>query len=132
MTDPTIFEFIVLIGVGLEIYFGLPVLGRTAALIWCMVSDKYFPDKDEPNRVTLAKVETFNSKFDQQALFGCGGGLLIIALGGQSSFSLIAGAWFLGHVLSANAKRALHKQTQHRELHVISNSVSKHNCKHNA
>lgn len=130
MTDPTIFEFIVLIGAGLEIYFGLPVLGKTAMLIWSMVGDKYFPDHDEPKRVTVAKVEKFNFKFDQQALFGCGGGLLIIALGGQSSFSLIAGAWFLGRVLSANAKRALHKQARHRELHVISNTVVKHDCQH--
>lgn len=132
MTDSTIFEFIVLIGAGLEIYFGLPVLGRTAALAWCMIGDKYFPNKDEPNKVTLANVEKFNAKFDQQALFGCGGGLLIIALGGQSSFSLIAGAWFLGHVLSTNAKRMLHKQAQHHELHVISDSVCKHDCKHEA
>lgn len=132
MTDPTIFEFIVLLGAGLEIYFGLPVLGKTAALIWSMVNDKYFLDQDEPKHVTLAGVAKFNAKFDQQALFGCGGGLLIIALGGQSSFSLIAGAWFLGRILSTKAKRSLYRQAQDHQLRVISNSVVKHEGKRDA
>ena len=132
MTDPTIFEFIVLLGAGLEIYFGLPVLGKTAALIWSMVNDKYFLDQEEPKHVTLAGVEKFNAKFDQQALFGCGGGLLIIALGGQSSFSLIAGAWFLGRVLSTKAKRSLYRQAQDHQLRVISNAVVKHEVKRDA
>ena len=129
MTDPTIFEFIVLIGAGLEIYFGLPVLGQTAALSWSMVCDKYFLDEGEPKHVTLDGVAKFNAKFDQHALFGCGGGLLIIALGGQSSFSLIAGAWLLGRILSTQAKRKLQQQARHNQLHVISNSVSKHKGK---
>lgn len=129
MTDPTIFEFIVLIGAGLEIYFGLPVLGKTAALSWSMVCDKYFLDEDEPKHVTLAGVAKFNAKFDRQALWGCGGGLLIIALGGQSSFSLIAGAWLLGRILSTQAKRQLQRPAGYHQPRVIADAVSKHEGK---